>query len=169
MTDSATTTPRVVLIAAVARNGVIGRGGDLIWRIPADLAHFKRVTMGHPIVMGRKTWESIGRPLPGRRNLVVTRNADYVAPGAEVVGSLREALRVCADVPELFVVGGAEIYREALPVADRLWLTEIHAEAPGDARFPDWDPARFLLASREPHGAESGLPPYDFALYERRH
>lgn len=161
--------PRVSLIAAVTRNGVIGRDGDLVWRIPADLAHFKRVTMGHPIVMGRRTWESIGRPLPGRRNLVVTRNAGYLAPGAETADSLATALRLCADSPEVFVVGGAEIYRQALPLAERLWLTEIHADAEGDARFPDWDPARFLLASREAHPAAGGLPAYDFALYERRH
>ena len=110
---------KIALIVAAARNGVIGGGNKMLWRVPEDFAHFKRTTMGHPIVMGRKTWESIGRPLPGRRNVVVTRNADYRAEGAEVV------------------IGGGEIYRQALPSADVVWLTKIDADFEGDTTFPE--------------------------------
>ncbi len=159
--------PRVAVIAAVAGNGVIGRGNGLIWHLPADLAHFKRVTLGHPILMGRKTWESIGRPLPGRRNIVISRDPGYIARGAESAGSLQQALALCTDVPEVFVVGGAQIYAEALPLAQQLWLTEIHAEPQGDARFPAWNRADFIEASRDPHPAQGDLPAFDFVLYER--
>ena len=110
---------KIALIVAAARNGVIGGGNKMLWRVPEDFAHFKRTTMGHPIVMGRKTWESIGRPLPGRRNVVVTRNADYRAEGA------------------VFVIGGGEIYRQALPSADVVWLTKIDADFEGDTTFPE--------------------------------
>ncbi len=109
------TSPRVSIIVARARNGVIGKDNAMPWKIPGEQAYFKRITMGHPIVMGRRTWESIGRPLPGRRNIVVTRNAAYTAPGAEVAGSLGAALALCAGAAEVFVIGGAELYRLALP------------------------------------------------------
>jgi dihydrofolate reductase len=160
--------PRVAIIAAVARNGVIGHGNALIWHLPADLAHFKRVTLGHPILMGRKTWEAIGRPLPGRRNVIISRDPAYVARGAEVAGSLHAALQLCTDAPEVFVVGGGEIYAEALPLAQQLWLTEIHADAQGDTHFPPWDRSAFVQASRDPHEATGDLPAFDFALYERK-
>ena len=127
---------KIALIVAAARNGVIGGGNKMLWRVPEDFAHFKRTTMGHPIVMGRKTWESIGRPLPGRRNVVVTRNADYRAEGAEVVPSLEEAFRTLADTDTVFVIGGGEIYRQALPSADVVWLTKIDADFEGDTTFP---------------------------------
>lgn len=160
--------PRVCVIAAVARNGAIGRNNALLWHLPADLAHFKRVTLGHPVIMGRRTWESLGRPLPGRRNLVVSRNPALVAPGAEVCGSLRQALHQCADVPDVFVIGGAALFAEALPMAWRLWLTEVHETAEADTFFPDWNRADFIEASREPHPAESGRPGFDVVCYERR-
>ena len=128
---------KIALIVAAARNGVIGGGNKMLWRVPEDFAHFKRTTMGHPIVMGRKTWESIGRPLPGRRNVVVTRNADYRAEGAEVVPSLEEAFRTLADTDTVFVLGGGEIYRQALPSADVVWLTKIDADFEGDTTFPE--------------------------------
>ncbi len=159
---------RISLIAAVARNAVIGRDNALIWHIPADLAHFKKITHGHPIVMGRNTWESIGRPLPGRRNIVITRQQRYAAAGAETAASLAQALELCAEAPEVFVIGGAQVYAEALPLAHRLWLTEIDAAPAGHVRFPDWPREAFEQVSREHHEAQGSLPAYDFVLYERR-
>jgi dihydrofolate reductase len=141
--------PRLSLIVAVARNGVIGRNGTLPWRLPADLQHFKAVTMGAPIVMGRKTWESIGRPLPGRRNIVVSRRTDFVATGADVVPSLDAALALCAGVPEVFVIGGAELYAVALGRADRIHLTLVEAEVDGDTNFPALDATRWRVTSEQ--------------------
>ncbi len=128
----------VSIIAAVADNGVIGRGGSLALRIPADLARLKRLTMGHHLVMGRRTWESIGRPLPGRTTIVLSRDQRYAAAGARVRTSLAEALAQARNAgdSEAFVMGGGEIYRLALPLADRLYLTRIHASPPGDTTFP---------------------------------
>ncbi|MHB1667537.1 MAG: dihydrofolate reductase [Thiomonas sp.] len=162
------TGPRVAIIAAVAHNQVIGRGHALIWHLPADLAHFKRVTLGHPILMGRKTWESIGRPLPGRRNVVISRDADFIAPGAETSTSLSDAMSICAEAPEVFIVGGAKIYAQAIPLAQQLWLTEIHAEPQGDVYFPAWNRDAFVEVSRDPHPAQGNLPAFDFVLYERK-
>jgi dihydrofolate reductase len=127
------------LVVAMARNGVIGRDNRLPWRLPADLAYFKRVTMGHPVIMGRRTWESIGRPLPGRHNIVVTRTPGYHAPGATVVHSLEEAWRAAGDVEEACVIGGTSLFAEALPQADRIHLTEVEAEVEGDTHFPPFD------------------------------
>jgi dihydrofolate reductase len=135
------------LVVARARNGVIGRDNRLPWRLPADLAYFKRVTMGHPVIMGRRTWESIGRPLPGRRNIVVSRDPAYVAPGATVVGSLDEAWRAAGDVDEACVIGGTSLFAEALPVADRIHLTEVEADVAGDTYFPPFD--RTVFSERE--------------------
>jgi dihydrofolate reductase len=161
--------PRINLIVARARNGVIGRDGALPWRLPEDLAFFKRTTMGHPIVMGRRTWESIGRPLPGRRNIVVSRRSDYTAAGAEVAPSLDEALRLCAGSAELFVIGGAQLYAEALARADRLFVTEIDADFDGDTRWPAPDPAQWREAARE-HLPPAGERQFglDFVIYHRR-
>jgi dihydrofolate reductase len=157
--------PRLSLIVARARNGVIGKDGALPWKIPGELAHFKRTTMGHPIVMGRKTWESIGRPLPGRRNIVVTRNGGYSAPGAEVAASLEAALTLCADADEVFVIGGAELYAQALPRAARAVVTEIDADFDGDARFPSLAPSEWQVVDRQP---AAGPPPHAFVTYVRR-
>lgn len=165
---SSPTSPRISLIAAVASNGVIGRDNALIWHIPADLAHFKKITHGHPILMGRRTWESIGRPLPGRRNIVITRREDWHADGAEPAASLEQALALCAEAPEVFVIGGAQVYAEAMPLAHRLWLTEIDATPEGHVHFPDWPREAFEQVSREHHAARDSLPAYDFVLYERR-
>jgi len=161
--------PRVTLILARARNGVIGAGGGLPWRLPEDLQFFKRTTMGHPIVMGRKTWESIGRPLPGRRSVVVTRNRSFSAAGAEVVHSLDEAVARCADAEEIFVIGGAQLYADALPRADRLLLTEIHADFDGDTFLPAPAPEAWMEASRERHPpTDSRSFGFDFVDYRRR-
>src|SRR5688500_3896960 len=132
------------LVVAKAQNGVIGRDNRLPWRLPADLAYFKRVTMGHPVIMGRRTWESIGRPLPGRQNIVVTRNRDYSAPGATVVGSLDAAWRAAGDVEEACVIGGTSLFAEALPIADRIHLTEVQADVEGDTYFPPFDRSQWV-------------------------
>ncbi len=162
--------PRLALIAAVARNRVIGRGGELVWRESADQKHFRRVTMGCPVIMGRKTWDSLParfRPLPGRRNVVVTRNAGWHGEGAERAASLDEALALVAGSATAFVIGGAELYALALPQADELVLTEIDAELDGDVFFPDWPRERFALAASEPHVSDSGIG-YRFSHYRRR-
>ncbi|HEX5640454.1 MAG TPA: dihydrofolate reductase [Burkholderiaceae bacterium] len=166
---SAAPTPRVTLILARARNGVIGAGGGLPWRLPEDLQFFKRTTMGHPIVMGRKTWESIGRPLPGRRSVVVSRDRGFAAPGAEIVHSLDEAIERCAEAGEIFVIGGAQLYADALPRADRLLLTEIHADFDGDTFLPAPASEAWAESSRERHPpTDSRSYAFDFVDYRRR-
>jgi dihydrofolate reductase len=160
---------RLTLIVARARNGVIGKGNAMPWKIPGEQAYFKRVTMGHPIIMGRKTWESIGRPLPGRRSLVVTRNADYAAAGAEVVTSLDAALARVAGAAEAFVIGGAELYRLALPRADRLLVTEIDHDFEGDTLLAAPDAAHWREAAREHHAPAPERPfAVDYVEYLRR-
>ena len=158
----------ICLIAALAANRVIGKNNTMPWHLPADLKRFKALTLGHPVLMGRKTYESIGKPLPGRRNLVITRNRDYSAPGCEVVHSLDAALDACPGAEVIFIIGGAELYRQALPRAQRLEFTEIHAEFDGDTRFPQFASDQWRETARECHGAEAGAPfAYDFVRYER--
>lgn len=162
--------PEIVIVAAVARNGAIGRDGGLVWSEPADQRHFRTVTMGWPVIMGRRTWESLPdrfRPLPGRRNLVVSRDPAYAAPGAEVVASLDAALAAAGDVQRVCVIGGAQLYAAALPRADELELTEIDAELDGDTFFPDWDRTRFDAVSRAPRIAADGTH-YAFVTWRRR-
>lgn len=162
---------KVSLVAAVARNGVIGRGGTLPWRIPEDMRRFRELTLGHPVVMGRKTWESLPerfRPLPGRRNVVLSRDPGWRAEGAERAGSLEEALRLLAGEQRVFVIGGAEVFAQALPLADELLLTEIDAYAEGDVFFPVFDRDDFEQASREPHTSDDGLQ-LAFVRYVRAH
>jgi dihydrofolate reductase len=142
----------IALVAAVARNGVIGRDNGLAWHLSSDLKRFKALTMGKPMLMGRRTWDSIGRPLPGRRTLVLTRDRGFRAEGAEVVHDWEAALAAAAGT-ELMVVGGAEIYALALAQADRLHLTEVVAEPDGDVRFPAFDRAQFRETFREAHPA----------------
>ena len=159
----------IVIIAAVARNGVIGRDNALPWRLKADLAHFKAHTSGHPIVMGRKTWESLGRPLPNRRNLVVTRNAGFDAPGAEVFASPQAALSALDSAGRVFIIGGAELYRQFIERADRLLITEVWADIGGDAHFPDIDPKLFEETRRESFEADAENEySFDFVEYRRR-
>jgi dihydrofolate reductase len=158
--------PHVYLVAAVAANGVIGADGRLPWHLPEDLRHFKSLTLGHPVIMGRRTWESLGRALPGRENIVVTRAPGYAAPGASVAASLDAALALCAGEPTAFVIGGGELYAEALAVADGLVLTEIQRDYPGDARFPDYDRSAWRETQRKPQTGADGLR-FDFVLYER--
>ena len=158
--------PRVDLIAAVARNRVIGARGGMPWHLPGDLRHFKATTLGHPVIMGRRTWDSLGKPLPGRENIVVTRRRDAQIPGALVAGSLQEALSLSQGHDRVFVIGGAEIYALALPFADGLVLTEIDRDFDGDTMFPEWDRAAFRETRREAQAAE-GLR-YDFVQYDRQ-
>jgi len=161
--------PRVSVIAALAKNRVIGIENRLPWRLPEDLAHFKALTLGHPILMGRKTFESLGRPLPGRTNIVITRNPDYCRDGCLVADSIPAALALCADVDEVFFIGGAELYAQVIPLADRLYLTEVDIEAEGDAWFPEYDRSAFREISRESHTGEKGdVLGFDFVVYERQ-
>ncbi|WP_459615725.1 dihydrofolate reductase [Bordetella sp. 2513F-2] len=159
--------PTLTLIVAYAGNRAIGRDNALPWKLPGDLAHFKRSTLGHPIIMGRKTWESLGRPLPGRSNIVITRSSGYRADGAAVAPTLDAALAVCPpDAGEIFVIGGAQIYALALPRADRILATEVHADVEGDAFFPELPPGQWRETARQPQPAENGHA-YDFVIYER--
>ncbi|HEX6703625.1 MAG TPA: dihydrofolate reductase [Albitalea sp.] len=159
--------PVLILIAAVARNGAIGRNNQLLCRISEDLKFFKRTTLGSPVIMGRKTWESIGRPLPGRRNIVVTRNAGWQAEGAERAASLDDAIARAADAPKVFVIGGAQVYAQALPFADELVLTEIDADLDGDTFFPYWDRTIYTANASDTHTSEHGHP-YRWVTYTRK-
>jgi len=160
---------RVNLIVAWGHNRVIGRAGKLPWHLPADLRHFRQTTMGHPIVMGRRTWESIGRALPGRRNIVITRNPAWSAPGCESARGLGAALAMCAGEAEVFVIGGAQLFAEALPLAQRLFLTEIDADFDGDTFFPPFDPAGWRETAREHPQPDAGRPyGIDFVTLENR-
>ena len=159
--------PLVTLIVAVARNGVIGRDNTLIWRLRSDLRRFRALTMGKPVVMGRKTWDSIGRPLPGRRVIVMTRDPAWTAPGVERAASLDDALRLAGPVEEVMVAGGAEIYALALPRAGRIQITEVDTAPDGDARFPEVPPDfREVAAEAHPAGPEDEHA-FRFATLER--
>jgi dihydrofolate reductase len=157
------------LIVARARNGAIGKDNGMPWHLPADFAHFKRTTLGRPVIMGRRTWESIGRALPGRRNIVVSRTPGWRAPGAEVVGSLDEAWRAVEGADEAFVIGGAQLYAEALPEADRIYLTEIAGEVDGDTFFPPLAPGQWRETVLGEHPADDrNRFALRFLLLERR-
>ena len=159
--------PTLALIAAVARNGAIGKDNALLVHLPQDLPRLKHLTMGCPVIMGRKTWQSIGRPLPGRRNIVVTRNPQWRAEGAEAVPSLSAALDLVPDAPRVFALGGAQIYAQALPLADELHLTEIDADFDADTFFPAWPRGEFDEVAREPQRDTTGLK-FDFVTYHRK-
>ena len=159
--------PLVSLIAAVARNGAIGKNNELLVRIPEDLRFFKRTTFGSPVIMGRKTWDSIGRPLPGRRNIVITRDAAWRADGAERAESLRAALGRASDAPKVYVIGGGQVYAEALPLADELVLTEIDADLDGDTWFPPWDRAQFTASAGDVQTSDTGHR-YRWVTYTRK-
>jgi dihydrofolate reductase len=146
--------PSISLIVAMANNGVIGVDNRLPWRLPADLQHFKSITMGKPIIMGRRTWESLPGLLPGRRHIVITHNRDYRAEGCELVYSVDEALRVAGDVPEVMIVGGGGLYRQTLSRADRLYLTLVDIDLTGDTFFPEIDWNEWQEVSRDSHPAD---------------
>ncbi|PYE90117.1 dihydrofolate reductase [Phyllobacterium leguminum] len=166
--------PTISIIVAVAQNGVIGRDNGLPWRLSTDMKRFKAITMGKPVIMGRKTWESIGKPLPGRANIVVTRDADFAVDGIDVACSVEDALVIArrradeAGANEICVIGGGEIYRQTLPLADRLHVTEVKGEVEGDTHFPPIDPALWRMASMEevPTG-EKDSHATRYIIYER--
>ena len=160
---------RLSLIVAMAKNRAIGVDNHLPWHLPADLKHFRALTMGHPIIMGRKTFDSIGRVLPGRRNIVLTRNRDYRRDGAEIVHSLDEALEKCRDETEAFVIGGAHLYEDAIHRVSRIYVTEVHADAKGDVFFPEIDPSRWQETERlhNPADAQNAYA-WDFVIYDRK-
>ena len=159
----------ISIIVAAAENGVIGVQGELPWRLSDDLRRFKRLTMGKPIVMGRKTWDSIGRPLPGRQNIVITRQADFAAPGCDVVASPDAALAVAGDADEVMVIGGSQVYASFLPDAACVYLTRVHAEIEGDAYFPALDTAEWELVDEERHPAdERNEFDYSFRRFARK-
>lgn len=171
-----TDTPRLVLVAAVAGNGVIGRDGGMPWHLPGDLKHFRKTTLGKPVIMGRRTFDSIGRkPLPGRPNIVMTRDRDFRAEGITVAGDFEAALRLARQeaarlqVDEIAVIGGGALYAETLPRADRLYLTEVHGEPEGDAHFPDFDRAAWREVARDgPHQNPGETFSYSFVTLDRR-
>lgn len=156
----------LAIIVARAKNGVIGINNTLPWRLPEDLKHFKNTTLGHPIIMGRNTWESLGKALPGRRNIVVSRNPDYEASGAEVFTSLENAIDACTGNEKVFIIGGAQIYDEALAYVDKLIITEVDLDVDGDAFFPNIDDMMWQEISREEH--HNGELAYAFVTYESK-
>lgn len=161
--------PIITLVVAVASNGIIGRDGRLPWQLPADLARFKKLTMGKAVLMGRRTWESIGRPLPGRDNIVITRQKDYVAQGCQVAHSLGSALRTASDAEEIMIIGGAGLYEEALPLAGRIEMTRVHGEIPGDTRFPWFNQSEWQEVRRiEREADQDNAWPISFITLERR-
>ena len=163
------TKPVISLIAAVARNRVIGKDNQLLWHLPEDMRHFRETTRGKPVIMGRRTWESLPaqfRPLPGRHNIVVTRNPDYATPGATRTLSLEAAIAAAGDAEEVFVIGGEALYRQSLPLAHRLYLTEIEKDFDGDAFFPEITRKDWTETSRTPSISSTGLP-FSLVLYQR--
>ncbi|WP_438969615.1 type 3 dihydrofolate reductase [Methylophaga sp.] len=158
----------VAIIVAMDERGLIGKENDLPWKISADLQYFRRTTMGKPIIMGRNTHESIGRPLPGRQNIVITSQLDYQAEGCDVVHSIEEALALCADAEEIMVMGGASLYQQTLPLTDKLYLTKVHAQLDGDTWFPELIAQDWQLVSSEDHYADDKNEfDYSFELYQR--
>ncbi|MDD4627839.1 MAG: dihydrofolate reductase [Candidatus Peribacteraceae bacterium] len=159
------------LIVAVAENGAIGANNQLLWNLPLDMKHFRETTKGHAVIMGRKTFESIGHPLPKRRNIIITRDANLKIEGCEAVVSLQDALQ-CAEKggeAEAFIIGGGQIYAQALPTADRVYLTRVHTESEGDTFFPEFPTEEWIEVSREDHEADSEHRfPFTFLVYERR-
>ena len=157
------------LVVAAATNNVIGSEGGLPWHLPDDLRHFKRLTTGKPVIMGRRTFESIGRPLPDRRNIVMTRRADYSAQGCDVVSSVDEALELVRGADEVMIIGGGLVYRDFLPHADRIYLTRVQADVEGDTYFPEIDESGWQLVTSEHHAAdEQHAYAFDVMVFERR-
>ncbi len=158
----------ISIVVAMDKNRAIGSRNGLPWKLPADLKHFKEVTMGHPIIMGRKTHESIGRALPGRKNIIITRQKDFAAPGCEVVQSFDEALARAGE-GEVFVIGGGEIFVQAMPRVQKMYMTEVNHEFSADVYFPEFNKNEWREMSREPHAADEKNPhEYSFVVYERR-
>lgn len=159
---------QVAIVVARARNGVIGARNDLPWRLPADLKHFRKVTIGNPVIMGRRTWESIGKALPDRRNIVITRNPEFAAAGAETADSVEAALAMVAGIRDVMIIGGAAIYKESMRYVTRMYVTEVHADIEGDTYFPNFDITEWRETRREDHAADEANPyPYSFVTLEK--
>lgn len=158
---------RISIIAAVAENGVIGNEGKLPWHIPEDLKFFKKVTMGKPVIMGRKTWETLLKPLPGRENIIVTSKRDFEANGAVVVHSIQSALEAANGADEVMILGGAEIYKQTLSLANRMYLTHVHQEFTGDTYFPEYDPSEWQEVKRTESVKSDDNLRYSFVVYDR--
>jgi dihydrofolate reductase len=159
---------KLAIIVATDEQGLIGKDNDLPWKLSADLQYFRRVTMGKPLIMGRNTHESIGRALPGRKNIIITKNEAYQAEGCTVVHSITDALMACEQVEEVMVMGGASLYEQLLPSADKLYLTQVHASLAGDTWFPTWNKNAWSEISREDHLAdEKNDYAYSFIIYEK--
>ncbi len=156
----------IILIAAMARNRIIGRNGKMPWYIPEELRFFKKTTMGYPMIMGRKTFESFAAPLPGRRHIVLSRNKDYRPRGGEYAASLSQALKMCEPADKVFLIGGADVFEQGMAVATTILLTHLERDVEGDVHFPIFDPSRFVVVDRQhyPHGTE----PYTVVTYQRR-
>jgi len=157
--------PIISLIAAMANNRVIGKDNQMPWHLPADLGHFKAVTLGKPVIMGRKTYESIGRPLPGRRNIIISRNSDYTVEGCETAVSLEDAMKMVKKVEELMIIGGGHLYSQAMPLADRLYLTFIDLKVDGDTLFPEFEHLNLTEVKREKH-LKDEKNPYDYQFVD---
>lgn len=161
--------PLISLVAAMARDRVIGKNNKMPWHLPADLAHFKKITLGKPIVMGRKTFDSIGRPLPGRRNIIISRQTHLVIQNVECVNSLEKALALLQNEPEIMIIGGANVYEQTLPIADHLYLTYINLSCEGDAFFPEFDEKNYIILDREAHNPdEQNSLAYEFVHLQKR-
>ena len=159
---------KIAIIVATDEQGLIGKDNDLPWKLSADLQYFRRVTMGKPLIMGRNTHESIGRALPGRKNIIVTKNENYLAEGCHIVHSVDGAIKACDEVEEIMVMGGASLYEQLLPQADRLYLTQVHASLEGDTWFPDWQKSDWQEVSREDHPADNKNDySYSFIVFDR--
>jgi len=160
---------QISIVVAISSNNAIGKNNQLLWHLPADLKHFKNITTGHTIIMGRKTYDSIGKPLPNRRNIIITRQKDLQLDGVEVVNSLDEALTLCKDEKEIFVIGGAEIYKQAISICDKIYLTRVHQNFDADAFFPELDNETWKEISKEDHlPDEKNKFAYTFSTLERR-
>ena len=165
----------IIIIVARSTQGVIGRDNELPWRLPADLKHFKSTTLGHPIIMGRNTWESLGRPLPDRTNIVISRTPGFSAEDAQTFTSLEDALAACASSEKVFIIGGAQVYEQAIEIANKLIITEVELDVVGDAHFPEFDEEDWRITQFEEHAAEPDpknpgkrFPAYAFVTYERK-
>ncbi|MEN8146585.1 MAG: type 3 dihydrofolate reductase [Campylobacterota bacterium] len=162
--------PKISIIVAMAKNRVIGRDNDMPWHLPADLQHFRKMTTGKPIIMGRKTYESIGRPLPKRQNIIVSRNAEYAVEGCDVVGSLEEAVECAGDVEEVMIIGGGFLYEQTINRADKLCLTFIDLEVEGDTLFPSYEHLSLTKTESEHHKADAKNPHnYEFTVFTVSH
>lgn len=156
----------ISIIVAIAHGGVIGKDNQLLWKIPEDMKWFRTITTGHPVIMGRKTFESIGKALPNRRNIIITRDVNYKKDGIEIANSLEEAINLCENSDEVFIIGGGEIYKQAIPLVNKLYITHVHKEYDADTFFPEINASDWMETTRDDH--ESSDVSYSFVTYEKK-